>query len=472
MIISTVTLLEGYNADEFWKKDCTGFIWDFELETKNEELQLGAAKNCGLEIGEHKGNLGKYSSLVVIRDGVGKNNGEDTRRKKFMGELVLVEPKEKEPHDHDNIDKVYRVKDGMRQCKLDGPSEVLGASTRSRVKARLKGHKDKKCSRELYADEQPSLDGGEDEILQHMMWNGYQSMTMEFGEVLGPLGGKKMIRVYQKLQEEYCTCMCIGMVERIEVIRDSPWKQGKVDTQHMNKTTYYCKLAQGGIGRALVMEELKDLRMRKTDWLTFMKESGLQVWDIWRLESQVEAMWNYHMEARLGWLRHINSRSRVAHKEHKTEARCYREVVQERGGQDRLADDVEDNSMDMPQGSASMEEDDIKRRGRYVAPEYDESNAHCVLESHLDSGTDQTYDLLRMDMLSPDSDLDGLEGTEDGEGESQHGEGQFGDVAMGIEAGKSDVSSPDGASDSCKNGVPSRMELITDGGAYSVGRDC
>jgi hypothetical protein len=113
-----------------------------------------------------------------------------------------------------------------------------------------------------------------------------------------------------------------------------------------------------------------------------------------------------------------------------------------------------------------MEEDDIKRRGVVgdISPEYDESNAHCVLESYLDSGTDQTYDLLRMDMLSPESDLDGPEGTEDGAGKSQHGEGQFGDVAMGIEAGKSDVSGPEGAGDSCKNGVPSRMELITDGG--------
>ncbi len=50
--------------------------------------------------------------------------------------------------------------------------------------------------------------------------------------------------------------------------------------------------------------------MRKTDWLTFMKESGLQVWDIWGLESQAEEMQNYRMmskvevvEARLGWLR-------------------------------------------------------------------------------------------------------------------------------------------------------------------------
>ena len=111
-----------------------------------------------------------------------------------------------------------------------------------------------------------------------------------------------------------------------------------------------------------------------------------------------------------------------------------------------------------------MEEDDIHRRVRYVGTEYDESNAHCVLDSYLDSGTDQTSDLLRMDMLSPESDLDGSEGTEDGAGKSQHGEGQFGDVAMGIEAGKSDVSGPEGAGDSCKNGVPSRMELLTDGG--------
>ena len=108
-----------------------------------------------------------------------------------------------------------------------------------------------------------------------------------------------------------------------------------------------------------------------------------------------------------------------------------------------------------------MEEDDLKRRGRYVAPGCDESNAHCVLESYLDSGTDQTYDLLRMDMLSPESDLDGPEGTEDGAGKSQHGEGQFGDVAMGIEAGKSDVSGPEGAGDLCKNGVPSRLERVT-----------
>ena len=112
-----------------------------------------------------------------------------------MGERVLGEPKEKEPHDHYNLDKVYRVNDGMWQCKLDGPSEVLGASTRCRVKARLMGHKDEKGSRELYADEQPSPDDGEDEILQHMMWKGYQSMTMEFGEVLDALRGKKMTRV-------------------------------------------------------------------------------------------------------------------------------------------------------------------------------------------------------------------------------------------------------------------------------------
>ena len=451
--ISTVTLLEGYNADAFWKKDytrsiCTRSIWDWELEPKNEVL--GAKKDCGLDIGGHKR---KYSLLVVIRDGLGKNNGEDTRRTKFMGERVLVEPKEKEPHDHYNIDMVYCVNDGMIQCKIDGPSKVLGASTRCRVKARLTGHKDEKGSRELYA-EQPSPDDGEDEILQHIMWKGYQSRTMEFGEVLEALGGKKMTRVYQKLQEKDCTCMCIGMDERIKVIRDNPWKQGEADTH----------------------------RVRKTDWLTFMKESGLQVRDIWGLESQAEAMRNYRMlskvevvEARLGYLRHINARSRVTHKEHKTETRCYLEAAGGGAGgaagggaggaaRGEAGGAAHEGAGGAAQGSAFMEEDDIKRRVRYVGPEYDESNAYCVLESYLDSGADQTYDLLRMDMLSPESDLDCPEGTEDGAGKSQHGQGQFGDVAMGIEAGKSDVSGPEGAGDSCKNGVPSRMELLTDGG--------
>ncbi len=101
----------------------------------------------------------------------------------------------------------------------------------------------------------------------------------------------------------------------------------------------------------------------------------------------------------------------MAHKEHKTEARCYLEAVQERGGAGGAAGGGVGGAAGggavgaaggvaggaagggagaAAQGSASMEEDDIKRRGRYVAPEYDESNAHCVLESFLDSGTDQT----------------------------------------------------------------------------------
>ena len=107
----------------------------------------------------------------------------------------------------------------------------------------------------------------------------------------------------------------------------------------------------------------------------------------------------------------------------------------------------------------------MKRRhsGRYAGPEYDEADASRLRECYLDSGTAHAY-AVRTGMLSKDSDLDGPEGGEDGMGEP-HGEdhclGQSGDVAMETEAGKSEVDRPEGAGDSRKNGVPSRLELVT-----------
>jgi hypothetical protein len=393
MKISTVKLLEGYNADAFWKKDytrsiCTRSIWDWELEPKNEVL--GAKKDCGLDIGGHKGI---YSSLV-IRDDLGKNNGEDTMRTMFMGERVLVEPKGKEPHDHYNLDKVYRVNDGRWQCKLDGPSEVLGASTRCRVKARLTGHKDEKGSRELYAyREEPREagfyvrpvgfaadveDGGraacriarakidqtfdEGSGVQNEQWEvddmpdvlTSDDDSEDEGEERRTTRAQVALRTKEEKRKPAdvidSDSTTVQLAEGLMNSRIKKQRMYQVDTMDAEER----KKEDDGYVQAIELQLLHDQKLSAWAWGTGMAEqyqgdareedwenqaSGLQVRDIWGLESQAESMRNYRMmikvevvEVRLEWLRHINARSRAAHKEHKTETICYLEEVQERGG--------------------------------------------------------------------------------------------------------------------------------------------